>query len=54
MLLRLSRPRRPDPPTPGGPLLPETSDCVHGHKAGKGGSGFEDCPDFCGGEWDLE
>ena len=30
------------------------ADCVHGHKAGKDGSGFEDGADYCGGEWDLE
>lgn len=30
------------------------ADCVHGHKAGKHGSGFEDGADFCGGEWDVE
>ena len=30
------------------------ADCVHGHKAGKHGSGYEDQGDFCGGEWDIE
>lgn len=30
------------------------ADCVHGCKAGKQGSGFNDCLDYCGGEWDVQ
>ena len=30
------------------------ADCVHGHKAKKHGSSFDDSADYCGGEWDLE
>ena len=29
------------------------SSCIEGCKAGKKGSNFQDCADYCGGEWDV-
>lgn len=29
------------------------ANCVSGHQGGKHGSGFSDCEDYCGGQWDV-